>query len=238
VKDLLPGLSGLKPLSDGEKTKLRADAADASEFVEARREALLQVLTPAEYRRAHRCAVLLVQATMPGANTELELSNARDRAMAENVKWLVEEAFPNEKIVLWAHNFHAATFTPGFVPMGRHLRQTFGEQMRVFGFVFDRGEVRVLPLKDGEPDPGGSTVIKVPAATDSAEALLRATGLRRFILDLRVLPASSPLGAWMAGPQRLRMIDVSSAFDYLTPLPKAFDALVFIEESTATVPLK
>jgi erythromycin esterase len=30
----------------------------------------------------------------------------RDQAMAENVKWLVGENYPGQKIILWAHNGH------------------------------------------------------------------------------------------------------------------------------------
>jgi erythromycin esterase len=165
--------------------------------------------------------------------------------MAENVKWLANEAFPNEKIVLWAHNAHVAT-SPHMallsMTMGQHLRQTFGEQMRVLGFAFDHGEFRSVPL--GQDASRGPIPIRVPRSNSNrAEALLRAAGLPRFILDLHAVPAASPLGTWLAGPQTLRAIGGAyTSEDDLTAygtsvLPEAFDALVFIEESTASVPL-
>ncbi|RZK04705.1 MAG: hypothetical protein EOO43_22255, partial [Flavobacterium sp.] len=30
----------------------------------------------------------------------------RDKQMAENLKWLLKHKFPNEKIIVWAHNSH------------------------------------------------------------------------------------------------------------------------------------
>jgi erythromycin esterase len=246
------------PRSNAEKAK--ADAVEALKLVEARREALLRVMSPAEYRRVRQCGAVIVQfwqLTVAEATGPInEYSNIRDKAMAANVKWLVEEAFPSEKIVLWAHNGHVAA-APGSkaeVPMGQHLRRMFGEQMRILGFAFDRGEVGYRGRDRGH-DPSRATLVKVPAASpNSAEAVLRAAGLPRFILDLRTVPAAGPLGDWIAEPQMLRSIggpalveehldDPVSAYLMLSQydiwlLPKAFDALVFIEESTATVPLK
>ena len=196
-----------------------------------------------------------MQATQIDINTgTVEYSNIRDKAMAENVKWLAEEAFPGEKIALWAHNSHiaAAQEGKGPVPMGWHLRQMFGEQMRVLGFAFDRGQVYHIPFGPSGPDPSKAMAVKVPPASPmSAEAVLRAAGLPRFILDLRTVPAAGPLGAWIAEPQRLRTMgwggephdDPASAYPMVATygtlvLPKAFDALVYIAESSATVPLK
>jgi erythromycin esterase len=36
----------------------------------------------------------------------LELSKYRDKQMADNLMWLLDVKYPNEKIVVWAHNFH------------------------------------------------------------------------------------------------------------------------------------
>lgn len=217
-------------LPDDERERLRANAAAALARVESQREALLRILTPAEYRRVRQCATVVVQATL----------EMREQAMAENIKWLAEVAFPDEKIVLWAHNFHvtAAPHQPGLVPMGHYLRQAFGDRMRLLGFAFDRGEFRVFERGKSAPGP----IKVVAAAPHSAEAVLRSAGLPRFILDLRSVPAEGPLGTWLARPQLLRNLDwVYDPEDWSyvrIVLSQAFDALVFIEESTATVALK
>lgn len=231
----------------GEKAKLQTDVAEALRLIDARRATLLNSLAPEAYRRARQCAAIVVQASFPDAASEDDIRNARDRAMAQNVRWLVEEAFPGEKIVLWAHNAHIATASHmALLPttMGQHLRRAFGDQMRVLGFAFDRGEFRSVPLRRDGRAPGAPIPIRVPPSRPNrAEALLRLTGLPRFILDLRAVPAASALGRWLAEPQTMRaMGGAYVAADDVTAygtsvLPEAFDALVFIEESSASVPL-
>ena len=83
----------------------------------------------------------------------------------------------------------------------------------------------------------------VPTAKPgSVEEVLRATGIPRFILDLRGMPPTSNLGTWLNEPQLLRLIsalyDSDDAAYLPIILPKTFDALIYIEETTATVPLR
>lgn len=40
--------------------------------------------------------------------------NARDRQMALNLKWLSDVKYPNEKIIVWAHNYHISKFSGHF----------------------------------------------------------------------------------------------------------------------------
>lgn len=48
---------------------------------------------------------------LSNGNDYLEI---RDRQMAENLKWLVKYKFPNEKVIVWAHNCHILKH-PGLV---------------------------------------------------------------------------------------------------------------------------
>ena len=242
-----------KALPDAEKARLRANVAEALKLVEQNREALLRTMTAAEYARVRQCAAVVVQGSLPGVVKGRDIIgsatmfNARDEAMARNVKWLAEEAFAGEKIVLWAHNGHIAgmSFAPGLVKvMGEHLRQTFGDRMRVLGFAFDRGDVRAIRKAQGKFE-GGPIVMQVPPAkANSLEAVLRETRLPRFVLDLRAVPAAGPLGTWINEPQNMRLVEAvydpdNPAAAYQTiVLPKAFDALIYIEDTTASVLLK
>ncbi|MFZ1105250.1 MAG: erythromycin esterase family protein [Hyphomicrobiaceae bacterium] len=237
-------LFSANPLSDAEKAAFRAKATAGLKLLEDRRDALLRLLTPAEYRRAHRCATIVVQASAPGAE---DVGAARDAAMAENIKWLAEEAYPGERIAIWAHNGHvaAASDAKGSALMGRHLREIFGQQMRVLGFALDRGEVSALKLKQGKTISKGRVVLPIPAAkADSPEALLRAAGIPRAILDLRTVPATGALGARLAEVQPTRSIgwgfdpEAASAYYQGFVLPQAFDALIFFAETTAVSPLQ
>jgi erythromycin esterase len=236
-----------KAMPDAEKARLRANVAEALKLVDRSREALLRTMTPAEYARVRQCAAVVVQGSLPGAVKGPDMFNARDEAMAANVKWLAEEAFPGEKIALWAHNAHIAgmSFAPGQVKvMGEYLRQTFGEGIRVLGFTFDRGDVRAVRMKQGKID-GPPTAMKVPTAkAGSVEDVLLTVGLPRFVLDLRGVAPAGKLGTWLNAPQVMRLVEAvydpdNAAAAYTTVvLPKAFDALIYIEDTTASVPLQ
>src|SRR5262249_23733620 len=77
---------------------------------------------------------------------------ARDRSMAENVKWIADSN-PDAKIVLWAHNGHVSKgAVGGFDPMGMSLRKMFGDRMVVFGFAFNQGSFQAVEPNKGLHD--------------------------------------------------------------------------------------
>jgi erythromycin esterase len=50
---------------------------------------------------------------------------SRDRSMADNVKWILDQN-PGAKIVLWAHNGHVAAGGFSYATMGSALRKMYG----------------------------------------------------------------------------------------------------------------
>lgn len=159
---------------------------------------------------------------------------SRDRSMAENVKWILEQN-PGAKIVLWAHNGHVATSGfRGYESMGAVLRQMYGRQMVVVGFAFNQGSFQAIEQGKGLRD---FTVPPAPAG--SLDATFAATGLPLFALDLRCLPASGPVAEWLNRPQLSRSIGAvyseDAAARYLTQLnaPANFDLMLFVEKTTA-----
>ena len=55
--------------------------------------------------------------------------NSRDIQMAKNLKWLSNNKFPNEKIMVWAHNYHISKhgghFTPKFLNQANSMGTEF-----------------------------------------------------------------------------------------------------------------
>lgn len=160
----------------------------------------------------------------------------RDRYMAENVRWILEHEAPGSKIVLWAHNNHVALVeTRTWVPMGNHLKRTFGPEMVVFGFIANRGAVRVVDLRQGVD----SSFTLGPAPERTIEGLLAAVGPAVFVVDLRKAPG--PVADWLGigrptrevyGPFRserslLRKVAVG----------RRYDALIFIHSTSAARPV-
>jgi erythromycin esterase len=234
--------SGMK-IPPAEKTRLRDSAAKALELIDARRDELTKVSTPAEYRNARQAARIVCQASRMHAGISWA---ERDDAMAQNVRWLLEEGFPGKKIVLWAHNGHVGTAPiGGEKSLGIHLRDLYGDQLVVIGFASDHGEVRAKRVAEGKFQPGPPVSLPLaPALSTSVEALFQDAGLPRFILDLRRIPKGGALGRWLATPKSHRSIgsgydpDRSSKSYVQVCLPEVYDAIIFIAESTAAKPLK
>jgi erythromycin esterase len=164
----------------------------------------------------------------------------RERSMAVNVRWLLEERFPDEKIVLWAHNGHVGTAPySGIESQGSYLRAWYGAQMVVLGLASYQGDVRArrMAKSDGRLGPY-LTLPLAPARPASVEGLFHATGLSRFVLDFRRIPRDSALARWLHQPRLHRSIgdgydpDADDAYQAVR-LPKLYDGMVFIAQSTA-----
>ena len=155
----------------------------------------------------------------------------RDHAMAENVKWIVDQS-PGAKIILWAHNGHVAT---GSNMMGSELRSVYGAQMVVFGFAFYQGSFQAV-----EQGGGLRNFTVTPAPAGSFDATLAASGIPIFALDLKHAPADGSVVAWLKEPQRTRSIgavysETSNYFSALSPRA-SFDAILFVNHTTAALP--
>jgi len=158
----------------------------------------------------------------------------RDRAMARMVGWILGQS-PNARIVLWAHNSHVAR-QPG--SMGRFLEEQFAGEMAVLGFATGRGAYRAV-ARSGR---GVTNHGLEPPPADSFESLFQAAGLPRFILDLRRAVPGSPDSGWLNETRRFRAIGSMELpgllqFRLAVPLRECFDAVVWIEETSPSLPL-
>jgi erythromycin esterase len=167
--------------------------------------------------------------------------SARDRAMAENIHWILEHETPGAKMVVWAHNGHVATEMYPFAPkgtMGVHLRRMYGASMVVFGFVFDRGSFRAFDRKKGAVVAHHAD----PLDEKSFDHALATIGPPRFVLDLR--KAGGATAEWLATALPHR--SVGAVYSDATPKSyvarihplQSFDAVVFIAESTPSVAVR
>ena len=82
--------------------------------------------------------------------------------------------------------------------------------------------------------------VTVPAApAGSLDATLAATGIPLFALDLRQAPKSGPVAEWLRVAHKSRNVGPTYVDDrperYMADLiaPECFDAILFVEKSTA-----
>jgi len=235
----LPALDALAPLLR------RGDAAIAAAELMAVDEAIESL---ARWIDAHprdadaviaRRLVETIRQAASGRGAPRERYLNRDRAMAENVKWILETEGPAAKIVLWSHNGHASTEAMSFAPegkMGVHLRRAYGAQMVVVGFAFNRGRFQAISQK-----MGGLRQHTVEAAPlGSFDNALSRAGAPIFALDLR--SAEGEARAWLDSPLRHRSVgavyEPDHADSYLAVMHprRSFDAVLFVDDTTAAKP--
>jgi erythromycin esterase len=213
-------------------------ASAVLKIFDSHRAEMARASSEEEWLAARQAAAIVVQAAtlkLPGTSVAY-----RDQAMASNVEWLAGQLYPNEKIVLWAHNGHVSTWASGDVPkpMGAWLRERYGKQLYVAGFAYRRGEVRAIGIRNG--DLGPLQTHTVPASPEgSGDTVLSAAGLPLFFLDTSRLPAG-PLATWLADPHSFHNTGWNWSLDdpegNFSPqaLSKMFDGLIFVEEGHAS----
>lgn len=208
---------GMRALGERDLTAVPADVAAA--------QAALAALPAAEADRWRQqlesLGAFLTFIRRIGEGTP-EVFNSRDAQMASNLRWLAAR-YPDRKIVVWAATSHAlkdrgaidpaADATHQMVPMGAHIRQTFGDAAYVLAFTGGGGKIgswaRRTETDIGAPPEG------------SLEAELLQTPFAYAFSPLE--PAAERRLSWMLGYQ---------------PMPaywdRAVDGVFFIREMTPT----
>jgi erythromycin esterase-like protein len=209
-----------------EEMKKRVAACDAVHkgLAEAREE-LVKSHSPKEVDWAIVNARLVLDAIKQRAGDWI----VRDAAMAENVAWILDQN-PGTKIVLWAHNGHVSKQP---FAMGKYLDQKFGKDHVAIAFATTKGEYQAIGKE-------GLSNHKLAAPPDNSyEAAFQRTGLPRFFLDLRKIDAGGEPAEWLRRSRSFRMIGALAMEEQFTPvsLPALFDAVIYLEETTAAKPL-
>lgn len=164
----------------------------------------------------------------------------RDRSMAENIRWVLDQEGPDARMLVWAHNGHVQAPARG-QSMGTHLRRMFGTQMVVFGFAFNQGSFQAWnspKMRQMRPFTVG------PAPDGSLDGMLAAAGLQVAAIDLRGLPKDGPIAEWFGE----RHVTRSVGYYYTEQSPdkyfwnrlitQFYDALLFVEKTTSARPLE
>ena len=172
--------------------------------------------------------------------------NLRDRHMMETLQALLRLRTPPRKpmkIVVWAHNSHLGDARAtemgarGELNLGQLVREQHADNAVLVGFSTDHGSVTAANDWD---DPPHRKRVR-PGLPGSCEALLHATGIPRFQLRLD----DPALATALAAPRLQRAIGViyrpqteRQSHYFRTVLPRQFDWLIHLDETSALVPLE
>ncbi len=210
----------------------REDYATALQMVEALREQLSvatsgqETVTSAQLERLLDNMAWALRFNDHLAHGSTERATAlRDEAMAENLVWLANRAFPGEKIVGWAHSYHIARSFSGIdvldgsfswqgVPMGAYVARELGDELYSVAFLAYDGEW-------GQIFPDTSFVSTLPEAPEgSLDWLLAQLDEPYVFLDLRVAPEDH----WL----RKKMVARPAYGDMSGVWPDSYDGVIFI----------
>ncbi|MEM7375614.1 MAG: erythromycin esterase family protein [Bacteroidota bacterium] len=147
----------------------------------------------------------------------------RDLAMADNIKWILQQYAPTQKAIIVAHNFHISRYNEKEEVMGEFLQAEFGEEMYVMGVFAKEGAFT---------NNGGETEILSPADTTSLDIkhIIEADQARMSFLDIPQSPGKG--SEWLHQPIIINntFIDLSRSNSLI--LSRAFDGLLLLDSIT------
>ncbi len=217
-------------LSDACMKKLQ----DVVDLMTGHRTDYIAVSSKAEFEKALHSARIVIQYMV--ISSKSIYSDLRDQFMAENVEWIVDQAGPDGKVAIWAHNGHVWMLDGSYPPMGYYLHQQYGDQMVVFGFLFYQGSFHAYGL--GKQSVIQTFEIAAPPA-GSYETIFHATGLPRLFLDMRAAQPNSSDQDWLFTPHS--STQVGSVYDPNNPpyftvsLANLFDVVIYFENTSPSL---
>jgi erythromycin esterase len=165
----------------------------------------------------------------PSTDGGLAEQNRRDAQNAENLRWIIEQGYPDRKVIVWAHNAHVMNAyyeaprwktirldpaTNTMKPHGVFLADWLGRDLYTIGFSAYEGE-------DGWKGLGAS---RIPAAREgSVEGRLKRLGHPYAFLDLR---AARGAGHPLSGTQVIRVPKYDEV--EIPDVARPYDGLFFI----------
>ena len=206
----------------------------------------------------HEAELLVQRAEIftAAARGQLEADNLRDRYLAENLTWLIDSLDGGEEVqvAFSAHSYHVGRYRLPLasplqgmrVSMGWHLNEAFGPAYAILGMIAGAGEVAVFPrpgssrVSDEEGyGPLQHEVVDLPwlPAGRIADAF-RSSGLSICAVDVRGSEKDAD-AEWLWETRPLLQIGTSfaphsfSSYAVKIAVPRAFDLLLYIEETTA-----
>jgi len=159
-------------------------------------------------------------------------NDARDRAQADNLDWIVKREGANGKVLIFASRYHlsampvttrwgsGATAARNEQQVaGTYLRRRFGSRYVNIGNLISKG---AFGCGDFQPLP--------PAPQHSIDGLAAELGVPRFVLDVRTAPLA--VKRWLDREHQLGSDDDA----LLLQMGQAYDILFFLDTVSAACP--
>ncbi len=121
------------------------NARDARLLLQEKKDSLIQskTLSTEAYLVIQRTLEMFVRSTDLSFADRFMGYQLRDELMAENLIWLLDEVYPDKKIIVWAHNGHVEkNSAEGYNSklMGHYLKEKYNEDYYTVGLFAYKGE--------------------------------------------------------------------------------------------------
>ena len=175
------------------------------------------------------------------------LGQSRDRAMVENVAWVLDHE-PHDDIAVWAHDAHVQRdhrdeHWGNGTPMGAHLADRYGDDYYALGFDFADGEFQAIVETDDGHELQYCSL--GPPPEDAATRLFACVDDPLWALDFDEATEDGRLREYFETERAVRSLgavyDAEAEHERLHDdfrLPLAFDGLVFVAETTRARPIE
>ena len=176
------------------------------------------------------------------ANTEdgENYNTLRDSGQAENLKWIMNQEDSAAKMIVWAHNSHVSNSSRwGTEWMGNHLKQLYGDELKIFGFFFNQGSFKATD--QGTPSRGMYDFSVESAPSETFEHIMASTKFSLAALEMNKLPVKGIVYDWFNQERPTRnsggRFNEEEAKKFFWPynLNNAFDVLVYLDSTTAVI---
>lgn len=209
------------------------------EMVESREVEIASIFSKAEYEHLLQETRVVVQ----GLELSTDSTNAaRDRGMAENVAWVLEQSGPDGKVIAWAHNAHIAQ---NLGRLGGNLEKQYGDDVVAIGMALYQGSFMAISVI---PENEGWQLTEIDALTapeGTYEYYLNLADYPYMFIDLSSVDVTAPGAEWLDGIGVFRgngaqagKADLPDRQFAFYSLLRDFDAIIFIRDTTPSMPLK
>lgn len=221
-----------------------------TDYLEVRKEELVKKSSLQDFDQArHNLRVMkqFILANTPALNPPfIDGVMVRSLSMAENLIFLMDQAGPKAKFVVWEHNTHLAKdvweetdLWKGSTLMGYQLRKKYGYKYYVFALEVNRGSFQtrtsISPTLLGEM----KSIALPPAPEGSWPWYLSQVNVDKILLDFRSPTFPSEVEAWVNSPQQIFLTgwvhDPQRTYVELE-VGRLYDGIIYIHTTSPSTP--
>ena len=208
------------------------------ESFDKRKDKYIQSSSIFEWKLAKQHARQVEMYIEAAINDAKNWSIIRDLGQAQNLKWIMDHEGNDAKMITWAHNSHVSNSSRWGVDwMGNHMKKWYGDDLKIFGFLFNQGQFRAID--EGVPSKGMHDFSVESAPEGTLEYIIATTNMRLAAVDLSRLPKDGVVYDWFNQERLTRNSgggyneNDEEHFFWPYNLAKAYDALLYLDSTSA-----